>query len=53
MKDLVLIVIHVLVTTAKLLDPGGLRAVVTENALLKQQLSSYCVDNLANFRHRH
>jgi len=38
MKDLVLIVIHVLVTTAKLLGPGGLRAVVTENALLKQQL---------------
>ena len=38
MKDLALIVIHILATTAKLLGPGGLRAVVTENALLRQQL---------------
>ena len=42
MKDLALIVIHILTTTAKLLGPGGLRAVVTENALLRQQLGS-CV----------
>ena len=29
MKDLALIVIHILATTVKLLRPGGLRAVVT------------------------
>ena len=38
MKDLALIVIHILATTAKLLGPGGLRAVMIENALLRQQL---------------
>ena len=38
MKDLALIVIHIFATTAKLLGPGGLRAVVAENALLRQQL---------------
>ena len=38
MKDLALIVIHLLATTAKLLGPGGLRAVMIENALLRQQL---------------
>ena len=38
MKDLALIVIHVLATTAKLLGPGGVRAVMIENALLRQQL---------------
>jgi putative transposase len=38
MKDLALIVIHILVTAAKLLGPGGLRAVMIENALLRQQL---------------
>jgi putative transposase len=37
MKDLALIVIHILATTAKLLGPGGLRAVVTENTLLRHQ----------------
>jgi len=35
---LALIVIHILATTAKLLGPGGLRAVMIENALLRQQL---------------
>ncbi|MFT5446259.1 MAG: putative transposase [Gammaproteobacteria bacterium] len=38
MKDLALIVIHILATTAKLIRPGGLRAVMIENALLRQQL---------------
>jgi hypothetical protein len=42
MKDLALIVIHLLATTAKLLGPGGLRAVMIENALLRQQLM-FCV----------
>ena len=38
MKDIVLVVIHLGVTAAKLLGPGGMRAVVAENVLLKQQL---------------
>ena len=38
MKDIILIVIHLAVTAAKLLGPGGMRAVVAENVLLKQQL---------------
>ena len=39
MKDIVLIVIDLAVTAAKLLGPGGVRAIVAENALLKQQLT--------------
>lgn len=38
MKDIFLIVIHLAVTAAKLLGPGGMRAVIAENVLLKQQL---------------
>lgn len=38
MKEVVLIIVYVAVTAAKLLGPGGLRAVVAENVLLKQQL---------------
>jgi hypothetical protein len=38
MKDIVLIIIHLAVTAAKLLGPGGVRAIVAENLLLKQQL---------------
>ena len=38
MKDIVLIVIHLAVTAAKLFGPGGMRGVVAENVLLKQQL---------------
>ena len=38
MKDIVLIAIHLAVTIAKLFRPGGTRAVVAENLLLKQQL---------------
>ena len=37
-KAVVLIVIHLAVTAAKLISPGGLRAVMAENVLLKQQL---------------
>ncbi|MFT5042540.1 MAG: putative transposase [Hyphomicrobiaceae bacterium] len=39
MKDLALIVIHLAVTVAKLLGPGGTRAVVAENLLLKKPLT--------------
>ena len=38
MKDIVLIFVHLAVTAAKLLGPGGVRTVVAENLLLKQQL---------------
>ncbi len=39
MKDIVLIVIDIAVTVAKLLGRGGVRAIVAENVLLKQQLT--------------
>jgi hypothetical protein len=38
MKDLLLTLLHLAVTTAKLCGPGGVRAVIAENLLLKQQL---------------
>jgi transposase InsO family protein len=38
MRDLFLLAIHLIVTLAKLLRPGGARAVVAESLLLKQQL---------------
>ena len=38
MRDIVLIIIHLTVTAAKLFGPGGVRALVAENLLLKQQL---------------
>src|SRR5882672_540444 len=38
MKDFLLALLHVTVMTAKLCGPGGVRAVIAENLLLKQQL---------------
>jgi transposase InsO family protein len=38
MRDLLLLTIHLLVTVAKLLRPGGVRAVAAESLLLKQQI---------------
>ena len=38
MKDVLLAVLHLAVTTATLCRPGGVRAVMAENLLLKQQL---------------
>src|SRR3977135_4038554 len=38
MKDLLLTLLDLAVTTAKLCGPGGVRAVIAENLLLKQQL---------------
>src|SRR5450759_371427 len=40
MRDLLLLAIHLLVTLAKLLRPGGVRAVATEPLLLTHQLVS-------------
>ena len=38
MKDVIFLIFHLLTTTAKLLRPGGSRAIIAENLLLKQQL---------------
>ena len=38
MKNLLLTLLHLAVMTAKLCGPGGVRAVIAENLLLKQQL---------------
>src|SRR5450631_1385781 len=38
MKDLLLTLLHLVVMTAKLCGPGGVRAVIAENLLLKRQL---------------
>jgi hypothetical protein len=37
-KDLLLTLFHLAVVTAKMCGPGGVRAVIAENLLLKQQL---------------
>jgi len=38
MKDLLILLMHLLTTVAKLLGPGGARAVVADSLLMKQQL---------------
>jgi hypothetical protein len=38
MKDLLVLLVHLLTMVARLLGPGGARAVVAENLLIKQQL---------------
>src|SRR5215471_18353781 len=38
MKDLLLTLLHLVVVAAKLCGPGGVRTVIAENLLLKQQL---------------
>jgi transposase InsO family protein len=38
MRNLLLILLHLAVTAAKLCGPGGVRAVIAENLMLKQQL---------------
>jgi hypothetical protein len=43
MKDLLLTLLHLAVMTAKLCGPGGVRAVIAENLLLKQQLIACAV----------
>ena len=41
MKEAMILVFHLLTTIAKLLGPGGSRAVIAENLLLKHQLLVY------------
>src|SRR5580765_261457 len=38
MRNLLLVLLHLAVTAAKLCGPGGVRAVIAENLVLKQQL---------------
>ena len=38
MCDLVILCVHVIATLARLLGPGGIRSVVAESVLIKQQL---------------
>jgi len=38
MKDLLLIIAHLLTTLARLLGPGGAKAIVADSLLMKQQL---------------
>ncbi len=38
MRDLVILFIHLIATLARLLGPGGMRSVVAESVLVKQQL---------------
>ena len=38
MRDLVILFVHIIATLARLLGPGGIRAVVAESVLIKQQL---------------
>jgi hypothetical protein len=38
MKDLLLMFAHLLATLAKLLGPGGAKAIVADSLLMKQQL---------------
>jgi predicted polyphosphate/ATP-dependent NAD kinase len=38
MKDIFILLFHLLISVAKLLGPGGTKAAIAENLLLKQQL---------------
>jgi shikimate 5-dehydrogenase len=38
MKDLLVLAIHLITTIAKLMGPGGARAIVAESLFMKQQL---------------
>ena len=38
MRDFLILLVHVIVTVARLARPGGLRSVVAESALVRHQL---------------
>ena len=38
MRDLVILFVHIIATLARLLGPGGIRSVVAESVLIKQQV---------------
>ena len=39
MRSVILLTVHILVVLAKMLRPGGIKAVIAENLLLKHQLN--------------
>ena len=42
MRDLLMLFVHLIVTLARLMGPGGAKAIVAENLLMKQQLLVAC-----------
>jgi len=48
MRDLLVLAVHLLVTCAKLLRPGGVRAVAAESLLLKHQLLMLVATDFTN-----
>ncbi len=42
MKNVLLLLIHLLTAAAKLLGPGGINSIIAENLVLKQQLLVVC-----------
>jgi putative transposase len=52
MRDLAVLLLHLLATVARLAGPGGARAVVAESVLVKQQLLilNRCRERSPNFR---
>ena len=51
MKGLLLLLIHLVAVLARLLGPGGVRGLVAENVLIKQQLliePRFCTDVLVS-----
>ena len=38
MRDLILLLVHVVTTVLRLVEPGGVRAVIAESVLTKHQL---------------
>ena len=38
MRDLVILFVHIIAIVARLLGPGGIRSVIAESVLVKQQL---------------
>ena len=38
MRDLILLIVHVVTTVLRLIEPGGVRAVIAESVLTKHQM---------------
>ena len=45
MRDLAVLILHLLATVARLVGPGGARSVVAESVLVKHQLLILRVEN--------
>ena len=50
MRDLLILLVHLITTTARLMGPGGARSVIAESLLVKHQLLILCVSN-SQFSH--